>query len=153
MRVRKQPGYLPHSVVENLLGLHPAIDPDTGHILCHYKPFNLGLAEINGNPYPALIVNDCIIIINDNKAVKELIEETIPLKTSMLPPKGEDHEGIPIYELADTLSLLKDYSGLELRKFKEADSRLVLIFRGEQVLAIIMEKCRQSDDRGTILQV
>jgi len=153
MKVKRKSEYLPHPVIEHVVDNHPAIDPDTGHILCHYKPMGLAIIEVGGETYPALTVGDCVTVTNDPAAIKAIINETEPLETPILPPSSPEYRDIPIHEIASILSALRDAAMIEVRRPRDARGYLVIILRDNYEVVFIIERCRKHEDKGAILQV
>lgn len=78
------------TLLELLSFLHPAVDPDTGHHVCHHH--SLGLATLNagGRRIPALLLGGCAMLVVGEDAVSALLgdasgEERLE---SMEPPKA-----------------------------------------------------------------
>lgn len=153
MKIRRKSDYLPHPVIEHVVDNHPAIDPDTGHLLCHYKPIGLALVEVGGETYPALTVGDCVTVVNDPAAIKAITSETEPLETSILPPPDPEYRDIPVHEIASILSALRDAAMVEVRRPRDTGEYLILILRDNYEIAFILERCKRHEDKGAILQV
>lgn len=149
----KKTGLLPHAIIENIIDNHPAVDPDTGHLICHYKLIGLALVEVMGENYPALTVGDCIVVVNDPRGVESLKKASDPLETSTLPPSEPGITEFPIYEIAGVMSMLRDSKRIEVRRLKSGGDYLVFIVEGEYEAAIIVEKCKRPSDTSAILQV
>jgi hypothetical protein len=60
VRVEKGPA-IPYQVLEAVAGIHPAVDPETGHFECHYSELRLGSVEVGGERLPAIIVG-CLAV-------------------------------------------------------------------------------------------
>ncbi|MEM0366349.1 MAG: hypothetical protein QXO93_03840 [Acidilobaceae archaeon] len=53
---------VPSYILEDMLSIHPAIDSDSGHILCHFSNIALLVAETSQGPVPLISTNDCILV-------------------------------------------------------------------------------------------
>ncbi len=156
-RVERRSQYLPHYIVENVLGFHGAIDPDTGHLVCHYYRMAPVTVEVRGTPYPALLVDECIYVVSDPEAVQALIEESTPYNLSKITHEGEAGEVMVEQSLLGmALSVLKEPGmSMEVRRLDGADGSLLVVYRDKagSVTAVIVGKCESREDKSTILQV
>ncbi len=64
VEIRNKVPEIPGFVLESLAYMHGAVDPDTGHLACHY--YSLGVASIvvGDTTYPALVIGGCMYLIS-----------------------------------------------------------------------------------------
>ena len=63
LRIRGKPKHIPDSILESIAMLHGAVDPDTGHLVCHHYPLGLAIIEASGRSMPALSIGECIYLV------------------------------------------------------------------------------------------
>ncbi len=63
VRIAEKPRPIPDSMLEAIAYLHGAMDPDSGHLVCHHYPLGLTLVEAGGAKAPALSVGECIYLV------------------------------------------------------------------------------------------
>ncbi|MCE4625325.1 MAG: hypothetical protein F7C35_05620 [Desulfurococcales archaeon] len=68
IRVKSKSGYIPHAVMDALVDLHAAVDPDTGHFVCHYYVVSLSIVEIGGKDFPGLNVGENLTVVIGSEA-------------------------------------------------------------------------------------
>ena len=155
-RLRAKPRFLPHTVMENLIDLHGAVDPETGHLTCHYYAIAPVIVEIGGREFPGLNVGECMTIVADPDAARAAEEESDRLSlTEIHPDKGVDGRKIDPASLSLALSYIRNANGT-LRILAPRDNRdsiIVVYDGGDEKLTIIVWKCEEKTGRGAILQV
>lgn len=50
-------------VLESLVYMHAAVDPDSGHLICHYNPLGVASLEYDGRVYPAVVIGGCMYLV------------------------------------------------------------------------------------------
>ncbi|MEB3774095.1 MAG: hypothetical protein GSR86_04115 [Desulfurococcales archaeon] len=63
VRIAGKIKHIPDSILESIAMLHGAVDPDTGHLICHHYPLGLALIEAGGRSMPALGIGECIYLV------------------------------------------------------------------------------------------
>ncbi len=142
---------IPHIIVDNILELHPALDLDTGHIICHYKQFHTSIVKVDEFEFPAIGIGECMTIIPGDEAYEKVREATAPLKVSTIPPIQLRRE-INSLDLASALSLISSNNNIEFRK--NSNGEIILLVEGEHRFAIVLAPCKEKEKgRSPILQV
>ncbi len=72
-RIAGKTQYIPDSIIEGVARLHGAVDPDTGHVVCHHYSLGATAIEVNDSVIPGLIVGECLIIVYGEKHVSLLV--------------------------------------------------------------------------------
>lgn len=63
IKIVERPSHIPDSMLETIAFLHGAVDPDSGHLVCHHYPLGLTLVEAEGSKAPALSIGECIYLV------------------------------------------------------------------------------------------
>ncbi len=58
-KIPEIPGY----VLEPLAYMHGAVDPDSGHLSCHYYSLGIASIAIGDTIYPALVIGGCMYLV------------------------------------------------------------------------------------------
>ncbi len=53
---------IPHHILDSIIDLHAAIDPDTGHLSCHHYTLGLAVAKVGESVVPLMVVGDCMYV-------------------------------------------------------------------------------------------
>ncbi len=137
VRIMEKPRPIPDSMLEAIAYLHGAVDPDSGHLVCHHYPLGLTLVEAEGVKAPALSVGECIYLVPHpwGRAIYHGSEE------ASIRSLGEDHTlvgeaRIDTGSVSLILSLLKEEkAGVEVRY-----SRAIVHGHGEVSVAVFLLK-------------
>jgi hypothetical protein len=70
--VRKPIEYMPHEVMDALVDLHAAIDPESGHFVCHYYAIAPVIVEFEDTLYPGLNIGDNLTVIPASEAAEKV---------------------------------------------------------------------------------
>jgi len=62
IKVREHPKIVPDTLLDSVAYIHGAIDPDSGHMVCHHYPLGVALLEVDGESVPALSIGECIYL-------------------------------------------------------------------------------------------
>ncbi len=156
-RLVTKPRFLPHSVMEDLVDLHGAVDPDTGHLICHYYAIAPVIVEIAGRKFPGLNVGECMTIVQGQDAVAAAEEEGERVELSEIDAKGGVN-GISVdaASLALALSHVRNAGGkLRLLAPRSGEDAVIVVFDsdGEESIVVIVWKCREKRGAGAVLQV
>lgn len=156
-RLAGRPRFLSHSLLETLVDLHGAIDPETGHLTCHYYAIAPVIVEINGRSFPGLNVGECMTIVVDPEAAEAAEEESEKISLSELhPEKGVDGRRVDPASLALALSFVRHSNGaLKILAPRSSDDSVIIIYDSgeDDKLTIIIWKCKEKNGKGAILQV
>ncbi|MCE4600623.1 MAG: hypothetical protein F7C38_03555 [Desulfurococcales archaeon] len=154
MKINREASYIPHIVIENLMEIHAALDPDTGHIICHYRPIGLTTIELAGEKYPGLRIGDCTTLVTDKEAVEKIIDESQPYPlTTMQSRERKDKHAFPLHEIGSVLSLLKESVSIEVRKTNDDRYIIFIINYNNYNYVIIVGKCESHDEEQDLLRV
>jgi len=155
-KIRGKPIYLPHTVMENIVDLHGAIDPDTGHLICHYYAIAPVIVEIGGVDFPGINVGECLTLVPGEKAANKALEEAEPVKIGELDTsKGVDGVRVDPASLALALGYVRYAEGsMKLLVSKDKGSLIVLYEgEGDNKIVLIVWPCKKRESHGAVLQV
>ncbi len=72
---------LPYAVVDVLAQMHASVDPDSGHMVCHYHEVGAAVVEVGGRDVPMLLVGGCLLATADPAAVEAIEAESERLES------------------------------------------------------------------------
>lgn len=105
---------VPTALLEDLLSIHPAVDMESGHIVCHYSTFSLLTAETKLGPVP-LIASECILLTVGADNVEKLIQDSKPgFREAVVKPGGLIRVGSTELQNPEVVELLLSDTKLEL---------------------------------------
>jgi len=154
-RLVTTPRFLSHAVMEELVDLHGAVDPDTGHLTCHYYALAPVIVEIGGEQFPGLNVGDCMTLVPGEAAVAKAEEEGEPISLAELDPSG-GVGGVKVDpgSLAHALAFIKRTdSTMKILASRGSRDSLMVVFKGSEPLVVIVWKCREDRSQSAPLQV
>jgi len=152
IKLRTKPVYTPHTLFEEIADLHGAVDPDTGHLICHYYPLAPVIVEVDGEAVPGLQVGECLTLVPGQDNVEKIVSATV--RAEGIAPEGYDTRAIG---LALAPLRVQAYQ-VDVRAPRDGEEPLAIIYRpgkpgeGDQY-AILVWKCRKDDKRSPVLQV
>ncbi|MEB2837218.1 MAG: hypothetical protein GSR80_000902 [Desulfurococcales archaeon] len=127
--------------------LHPAVDPDTGHHVCHRHGLGAAVLRASGRAVPALVVGGCLLLVEGEEPVRAVLGEARP---AGLEEWGEERArvgGVLVdsYWLSQALRAageLRARAGLYLVGMEGEDWVAVhLEWRGGSALALVPPRC------------
>ena len=62
-------------MMEVLAFQHGAIDPDSGHIVCHHYRLGVVLAETGKGPVPLLVIENCLYVTAGRENVDAILDD------------------------------------------------------------------------------
>jgi hypothetical protein len=62
------------ALVEILCYTHPALDPDTGHFVCHHHTVGAAVIEAGGSRVPALVLGGCAYLVEGRDYASSILE-------------------------------------------------------------------------------
>ena len=101
-------------MMETLAFQHGAIDPDSGHIVCHQYRVGVAVAETPRGPVPLLVIENCVLLTAGRENVEALLEgnsvevDGLSLKSGRVEVGGMQVDG---YWMIAALSYAKDLEG------------------------------------------
>ncbi|BAN90284.1 hypothetical protein [Aeropyrum camini] len=156
-RIVGKPEYLPDPVWEAVVRLHGAVDPETGHLICHHYPIALQLVETSEGAVPAVMVGDCILVVVGSTYVSRLLTEA---RESRLEELGADQARVggvrvPAEAIAHVLSSLRDWRAqarfytITLERGEHSEDAVIAVFTGggEEWAAVLTECGRGGEER------
>jgi len=154
-RLVTTPRFLSHAVMEELVDLHGAVDPDTGHLTCHYYALAPVIVEIGGERFPGLNVGDCITIVPGEAAVAKAEEEGDPVSLAEVnPSSGVNGVRVDPGSLAHALAFIKRTDAtMKLLAPRSTHDSIMVVFKGSEPLVVIVWKCKEDRSQGALLQV
>jgi len=72
------------TLLETLGLLHGAIDPDSGHIICHHYRFGVFYAKQSGNTIPLFSIEGCLFITIGEKNVEAIVKSNDAVEAGTL---------------------------------------------------------------------
>ncbi|MDM7275783.1 MAG: hypothetical protein P3X22_006695 [Thermoprotei archaeon] len=63
---------IPGPILEDFLSIHPAIDVEEGHIVCHHSSLSLLVAESPEGPVPLIVLSECLYATAGEEYVRRL---------------------------------------------------------------------------------
>lgn len=145
-----------HSMLETLALQHGAIDPDSGHIVCHHYRLGVALATVGNKAVPLFTIEGCIFITAGRDNVEELLHSTSVVEVDTISLRGGGIEVGDVkldgYWALLALSFARE-NGDKLRLFKleiELDGRrekavgfLIESKEAQPVMLIVPRSCRE----------
>ena len=74
LRIAAKMDSVPDAILEEAMLMHPAIDPDTGHMVCHHHEVSAAVFDAGGESIPALLVGSCLAIVTGKSLVSRILE-------------------------------------------------------------------------------
>jgi len=152
IRLKREPVYAPHSVLEDLADLHGAVDPDTGHLVCHYFPLAPVIIDAGGNDVPGLQIGECLTLVLGREYTSKILEASRP--AGKLNPQEYNSRA-----LGYALSLLRTHAyTIKFMLPHDGDDPLVLHFvpaskRDSEDIVVLVWKCKRPEKQSPVLQV
>jgi len=153
IRLKRDPVYAPHSVFEDLADLHGAVDPDTGHLVCHYFPIAPVIVEAGSSEVPGLQIGECLTLVLGREYTGKILEASRP--AGKFNPQEYNSRA-----LGYALSLLRTHAyTIRFMLPQDGDDPLVLHFApaskrdGEEDLIVMVWKCKRPERQAPVLQV
>jgi hypothetical protein len=153
MRIKSRITYITHSVMDGLIDLHAAMDPDSGHFICHYLPFAPVIVEIGDREFPGLNIGEFMTVILDSEAAGIVRNAGEKLSIDKL---GEGRvNDIDVDD--DSLALLLNFYRYNRGKaeFFILNNNFIAIFedrQGTKIIIILWRRKKRKDDT-TVLTV
>ncbi len=139
-------------MMETLAFQHGAIDPDSGHIVCHQYRIGVTLAETPKGPVPMLVIENCVYVTAGRENVEAVLSGN-SVEAGQLNIRSGRLEvgGLPVesYWMITALSYAKDLEG-SMRLYKvevDDDGRrfkaiaVVVETRETAVLLLVPQRC------------
>ena len=141
---------LPYILVDVLAQMHASIDPDSGHILCHYHDLGAAVVEVGGREVPMLLVGGCLMATADPAAVEAVEAESRLLES--IPARFYSNPSAAQW-LSQLLQLAHELSAQADARMIEVDGvstiAVVLRNRGMTVAVLLAPHCvREFVERG-----
>ena len=76
------------TILEVLGFLHGAIDPDSGHIVCHHYRFGVAAIDVGGKPVPLFSIEGCIFLTAGEENTRLILENSGAVKVEELRISG-----------------------------------------------------------------
>ena len=73
MRVSASTREYNEAILEIVAYLHPAVDPDTGHYVCHHHSIGASVFETGSGPVPALVIGGCAMLVEGEDLVSRIL--------------------------------------------------------------------------------
>jgi len=83
LKLRSTMSSVPDVIMDEALMLHPAVDPDSGHLICHRHDVSAAVLEAGDEPYPALLVGSCLAIVTGKRLVEDILAKGDARKASL----------------------------------------------------------------------
>ena len=77
---KEKTSFIPRELIESLAFLHPGIDPETGHYVCHHIDMGISLIKVGNEEIPSFMVGDCILIVVGDRSINKLLEHMSEVK-------------------------------------------------------------------------
>jgi len=152
VRVKKRGPEIPHSVVDGIIDLHAAVDPDTGHFICHYLAVRPEIIELQGEDYPGLGLGDGLTVLVGEGPAGSIEEAGEPVDLALL-ASGEEGKGLDRASLGLVFSFYRYHQG-RIRAYRLEGAYAVVVRpdRGEPV-AVLLWPVRKKAGGGAVLTV
>jgi len=75
------------ALLEILCYTHPAVDPETGHLICHHHTLGAAVIEAGGHHIPALLIGGCAYLIQGPQHTAKTLEAAEPTTLQALTPE------------------------------------------------------------------
>ncbi len=138
-------------MMEVLAYQHGAIDPDSGHIVCHQYRLGVTMGYTRKGPVPFLVVENCLLITAGKENVEAVLEDSVEANPITVRSGKVEVGGIQVdsYWLFAALSYAKDLEGeiymykLDLERDDGKVKAVAVAVRREEnaVLVIVPSKC------------
>jgi len=150
---------VPTALVEDLLSIHPAIDVDSGHIVCHYNTFHLLVAETAYGPIPVISSGCTLLTVGEDNVEKLVKSSKSESREALVKPGGFIRVGSTEVQNPEVVELILSDTKLEL-KFYEVDIEgvgegIVIVARQSdgksEPLAVIVTPCKPKEEKREAL--
>jgi hypothetical protein len=61
------------AILEVIAYLHPAVDPEAGHYVCHHHSIGASVIETGSGPLPALVIGGCALLVEGEDHVSRIL--------------------------------------------------------------------------------
>ncbi len=144
---------LPFIVFDSLAQTHASVDPDTGHLVCHYNEVGAAVVDVSGKKYPMMLIGGCILATTDPEAVEAIESESREIDG--IPARLHSDPSVAQW-LSVMLQLVRELQGKVKVYVTPMDSAQALTItsrnKGVVVAVITSPNCLQVEerrDRGT----
>lgn len=128
-RLRAQ-SRLPYVIIDVLAQMHASIDPDSGHMICHYHEMGAAVLEVEGRELPMLLVGGCLMVTADPAAVEAIESESRRLESI---PSSLHSTPATAQWLAQLLQLVHELSA-------EAEAREIVVDGVKSIVFIVRNR-------------
>lgn len=139
---------LPFTVFDSLAQTHASVDPDTGHLVCHYYEVGAAVVEVSGKKYPMMLIGGCILATTDPEAVEAIESESREIDG--IPARLHSDPSVAQW-LSVMLQLVRDLQGKVKVYATPMDSAQALTItsrnKGVVVAVILNPSCLQLGER------
>ncbi len=155
----KEKGVIPSPLLEDFLSIHPAIDVEDGHIICHHSSLSLLVAESSEGPVPLIVLSDCLYITAGEEYVRRLAGAASSESSEVIVKMGRTIVvgSTEIYN-PDVLELLSVEEGVNLKLYdvnvEGLGKAIVVTLKGGRYgdgIALIATNCRVRSEKRDAL--
>lgn len=134
------------------MDLHAAVDPDSGHFMCHYFAIAPVIVEVDGEEYPGLNVGENLTVLVGREPVEAV--KRAGEQTALEAVGGEGAPDVDQDSLALALYYVRHTHGAV--RFYRLEGALAVVSEGaerEPPTAVIVWKPRREKRSGAVLTV
>ncbi|MEM1873081.1 MAG: hypothetical protein QXS85_04375 [Acidilobaceae archaeon] len=147
----------PPGLLEEILGLHSALDAETGHFVCHSSPLRVVVAEASSRLVPLIQVSKCTYVTVGEDNAEALVEESGG-ETSLVVRAADVIEvGSARLVNRDVLEVVSGFPGYSMRVYSitlDGSPGALLVLRGEgSTVSVIALSCDEVEERREPLHV
>ncbi|AEM39324.1 hypothetical protein Pyrfu_1466 [Pyrolobus fumarii 1A] len=150
--------------LESLAMYHAAIDPDSGHLVCHGYSLQVVTLVVDGNPVPALLIDESLIYTSGSRNV-ELLVKASSKKVEHVTIDGNAivADGIRLSNpwIFHAISMARDFKSaptlyiitLKVDEDRESNALMLVYTKPEHHAFIALEYGRPREDKPPTLHV
>ena len=152
VRVKVRGPVIPHGVVDGIIDLHAAVDPDTGHFICHYLAVRPEIVEIGGRDYPGLGVGEGLTVVVGEDAASTVEGSGEEVDLARL-ASGDLDQAPDSSSVSLVFALYRYYQG-RIRSYRVGEAHAVVVRpeKGDPVV-VLLWPAKKKADGGAILTV
>ncbi|MEB3859600.1 MAG: hypothetical protein LRS43_00150 [Desulfurococcales archaeon] len=155
---------IPHHILDAIMDLHAAIDPETGHLSCHHYTLGLAVASVKGRVVPLMVVGDCMYVAfgSSSRAIIDSVTGSAHVKgiEEGMAIVGESMVDSSLLSTAITLAREVrsriSFHNIRVRMNGREENLALISIEGkteEETMAILIGRCREEAEGKEQLHV
>ncbi len=140
---------LPYHLLDAVADMHAALEPESGHLICHYHELGAGVVEAGGVSVPVLLVGSCMGVTAGRRYVEALVSAARPspeaVSEALRSPEAVGYVSLALEAIRSMNATAEAY-----RLPMEEGEAVLLVGRnrGEEAAFIILLPCRRESGKA-----